>query len=246
MLIKSFPQDDKIVKRIFRLLDSTLKRLKKESQKLLSADYQEDFIQCSENDLLNEWLAILETCVLSPKQPMAISTITKEFDQKTGKNFSNCFIRSTMKRKIDCSYRTISNRVPTSQTKKNKMMKVLFWTKQMTLFYLWIILVNIDESNFDRSLHKRCSWLPLKGSKISMTCKPKGKWKLVCLLTKRNPFITAFLLILKLLTKVLKDWDLFNDHQIVFTLDNAKTHTSKLTKHIRNELEFPTMLLPPY
>ena len=145
------------MKHIFRLSDSTLKRLKKESQKLLSADYQEDSIRYSESDLLNEWLATIETCVLPPKQPMTISTISKKFNQKTGKIFSNCFIRSMIKRKMGYSYRKISNRVPNSQTKKNKMMKVLFWTKQMSLLYSRIILVNIDESSFDRSLHKRYS-----------------------------------------------------------------------------------------
>ena len=110
---------------------------------------------------------------------MTISTITIEFNQKTCKNLSNCFIRSMMKHKMGYLYRTISNRVTNSQTKKNKMMKVLFWTKQMSLHYSRIILVNIDESSFDRSLHKRYSWLPLQGSKISITNKPKEKWNLI-------------------------------------------------------------------
>ena len=144
---------------------------------------------------------------------MTISIITKEFNQKTGKTFSNCFIRSMMKHKIGYSYRTISNRVPNFQTKKNKMMKVLFWTEQMSLLYSRIILVKIDESSFDRLLYKRYSWLPLQSSKISITSKLGEmkshscnifRWKLVCLRTKRNPFIIAFLLIFKALDKSFK------------------------------------------
>ena len=70
----------------------------------MPTDYQEDSIRCSESDLLNEWLAMLETCVLPPKQSMTISTITKEFNQKTGKKISSCFIRSMMKDKMGYSY----------------------------------------------------------------------------------------------------------------------------------------------
>ena len=177
--ITDYPQDYKVIKHIFRLSASTIKRLKKEAKN----DYQFSFNKTPHSNkrgcLSNDELVILETIITPPKPPLTIVKITKEFNEKSDENRSEYLIRKTIKHKLDYSYRTICNRVQKSQNNKNRPMKVLFSVKMMRLLYSWNIIINVDESSFDRSLQKRYSWLPKRGSKISITDRPKGKWNLI-------------------------------------------------------------------
>ena len=54
--------------------------------------------------------------------------------------------------------------------------------------------------------------------------------EIVFLKYNEKSFVKELLLVFKLLLKVLRSGDFFNDHQLVITFDNAKIRISKLTR----------------
>ena len=255
-VISNYPQDYKVIKHIYRLSDSTIKRLKKEAKNDFQSSFEETLHNKRGEGLSKEELATLETIIVPPKPPLTISKITQEFNERSNENKSELQIRKTIKHELGYSYRTICSRVQKSQSNKNRLMKVLFWVKMMRLLYSRKILINVDESSFDRSLQKKYSWLPVRGSKISITDKPQGKWNLILATFSdgnwfayiQNGILSSqhFWLFIKLLSRIVKSSEIFENNQIVITLDNARTHASKTTKQVWKELCHPMMFLPPY
>ena len=118
------------------------------------------------------------------------------------------------------------------------------------------IIINIDESSFDRSMKREYSWLPIGRSSALLNQNITGKSSLILGVSNRGSWFALvkestmdarwFWIYLKLIEKAFRDqineWPTIP----VVIIDNAPTHTAKLTKKIADTLSFEIKYLPPY
>ena len=88
-------------------------------------------------------------------------------------------IRSYVKREMKFVYKKSSSRPPVYATMRSQLVKALFWTELLLLMAKGKIIINLDESSFDRSVKRQFSWLPVGRSYPIINDKLKGRASLI-------------------------------------------------------------------
>ena len=141
-------------------------------------------------------------------------------------------------------------------TKRVQLVKVLYWFELLKLLIEEKIVINVDESSFDRSIKNLYSWLPnnenapilnenIKGkATLILGTWSTGEWFAVVIIGTVDSF--KFWIFFKLLELVLKE--AYEDIQAlpIVVLDNAPIHSSKLSKRILKNLYYEVRFFAPY
>ena len=153
-------------------------------------------------------------------------------------------------------YKKGSSRPTKSANQRNFAVKRLYWTKFLRMIHQGKILINIDESSFDRSVKEAYSWLP-KGEShpifnnrfkvrawLLLTTWSDSRWFGIILQKTVNSNI--FWIFLKLVELLVTNGNLRRSGIPMAIMDNAPTHRSRLTKLWVEKLPFEVRFLAPY
>ena len=118
------------------------------------------------------------------------------------------------------------------------------------------LLVNVDESSFNRSVKSNYSWLPANRSSGIINGNANGRTSMLCALLSNGSWIwllvddtvTAqdFGLFLLLLNTYIKSNFPTYEERTTLVLDNASIHLTNSTKNIATQFGMKILGLPPY
>ena len=191
-----------------------------------------------------------------PWKPRTIRAMQKHIKSELEESYSAQMVRRFIIKEMRYSYKKGLSRPHKYGTKRVQLVKVLYWFELLKLLIEEKIVINVDESSFDRSIKNHYSWLP-KGENapiLNENIKRKAtliletwsteEWFAVVIIGTVDFF--EFWIFLKLLELVLKES--YQDIQAlhIVVLDNAPTHSSKLSKRILENLYYEVRFSAPY
>ena len=141
-------------------------------------------------------------------------------------------------------------------SERTQHIKTVFWTEFLLLVAKGEIIINWDESSFDRSVKNQFSWLPVGRSWPIINDRIKGRASLIlatwntgewiCMIVQGTIDSQKFWFFLELLESVSKNSFMRAEKSPIVILDNARTHSSKITKRAIQNLDIQTRFLAPY
>ena len=254
-MISKYKNFSEFIRKSCRISHSSFRRIVKGKEKGYFERLEEEKEAVKKGKLDRRGKQIVKQLIVPPKPPLTIRKIHDQFTNLAGYEWSQYQLRKFLKLECGFSFRTSWPRIRKTHTKRSRIIKTLFWTEMLDLLYSNYTIYNIDESSFDRSLHKKYTWVPKRGNKIMLSDYPKGKWNLVLAAGSDGnwfSFITSgtmnsqeFWIFLKLFEWTLNQSQLHESESTVFLMDNAKTHTSNLMKRIRQGMAQRILFNPP-
>ena len=245
----------KQIQRIYKLSRSTVRRLqcfqqgrKVTNQEELKEVYISNNMNEDAKNLIIEYLC-------PPQNPRTTKMIQKHIEMKLRESYKSHKISKFVCEEMRYSYKKGSSRPAKYGTKRVQLVKVLHWAELLKLFLDGKVVINVDESSFDRSVKNQYSWLP-RGKNapiINDTIQGKatlivgtwstGEWFSVAIVGTVNS--VKFCVFLKLLEIMLQE--IYSDEEDfpIVVLDNAKTHTSKLSKKLIGHLAYGVKFSAP-
>ena len=158
--------------------------------------------------------------------------------------------------KMNYVYKKGSSRPTKSANQRNLVVKRLYWTEFLRMIHQGKILINIDESSFDRSVKEAYSWLPKGESHPILNNRFKGRaWLILAtwsdcrwfgIILQKTVNSNIFWIFLKLLELLVTNENLGRSGMPMAIMDNAPTHRSGLTKLWVEKLQFEVRFLAPY
>ena len=157
---------------------------------------------------------------------------------------------------MNYAYKKGSSRPAKYANQRNMIIKRLYWTEFLRMIHQGRILINIDESSFDRSVKESYSWLPKGKSYPILNDRFKGRaWLILAtwsdgrwfgIILQKTANSNIFCIFLKLLELLFKNENLQTSEMPMALMDNAPTHWSRLTKQWVEKLPFEVRFLAPY
>ena len=158
--------------------------------------------------------------------------------------------------KMNYVYKKGSSRPTKSANQRNLVVKRLYWTEFLWMIHQRKILINIDESSFDRSVKEAYSWLPKGESHPILNNRFKGRaWLILAtwsdcrwfgIILQKTVNSNIFWIFLKLLELLVTNENLGRSGMPKAIMDNAPTHRSGLTKLWVEKLQFEVRFLALY
>ena len=118
------------------------------------------------------------------------------------------------------------------------------------------MVINVDESSFDRSIKNQYSWLPIGESATIINDRVIGKASLILGVWSSSEWLAVvmvgtvdsakFCIFLKLLELVIKSTYCELGEFPIVVMDNARTHSSKITQSIMKDLIYQVKFSAPY
>ena len=162
-------------------------------------------------------------------------------------------IRSYVKREMKFAYKKGSSRPPMYSIMRSQIVKALFWTELLLLIAKGEIIINLDESSFDRSVKRQFSWLPVGRSYPIINDKLKGRASLILATWNTGEWISKvvldtvdskkFWVFLKLLKITISNNNSDITKPPIIILDNARTHSSIKTINKIKDLDLQIRFL---
>ena len=211
--------------------------------------------------LENRNLSVMKQSNLSdpiypPWGPKCISMVKNQIKSELRETYPLHRIRDFVKKEMRFSYKKGSSRPPIYATQRTQIIKALLWTELLLLVAKGEIIINWDESSFDRSVKRQFSWLPKgrtyqllmtklkeRASLILATWNTGERIGMVVLGTVDSDKFWLFMGLLKTLTDSLNG-SIEKSQIIIF--DNARTHSSIKTINTIKDLSLPVKFLAPY
>ena len=184
------------------------------------------------------------------------SEITNHINSKLRKSYKTSFIRTVMKHDLKLSFKKVKPRPNTVKFDILNASRQLFAVKFSQLINHNTLVINIDETSFNRHIKNSYSWSrkgvpteaknsPFTGSiNCLMAILSSGQWLL--LLTNKTSNSEKFVLFLNKLNSWISANEGFGYKDILITLDNWSIHKSKEVTQILKELNFNVIYLPAY
>ena len=246
----------KQIQHSYRLSRSTIRRLQCMHRRRIG-EYFDETKSKSTNCLLSEEAKNLTREFIQPPcRPMTIWAIMKQIELKLGEIYSNYKIKQFVAKDMRYSYKKGSSRPPKYATNTVQLVKVLYCTELLKLLIDGKVVVNVDESSFDRSIKNQYSWLPKGKSEAILNDNIKGKATLILATWSTGDWFAVvtvgtvdskkFWAFLKLLEFVLKENSDEFENLPTVVLDNARTHSSNLTKKVIKHLAYEVRFSAPY
>ena len=199
---------------------------------------------------------IIQKLVTPPWTPTTIEKIRQKIWEDLNVMYSRHTIQTFVKKELRWSYKKGCSRPQKYKTKPIQVSKALFCVDLVNLMKERRLIINIDESSFDRSMKLEYSWLLIGRSSALLNQNITGKSSLIMEVSNRGSWFAIvkestmnskwFWIYLKLIEKAFGD-QINEWHVMPFVIiDNTSIHTSKLTKKIADSLSFGIKYLPPY
>ena len=88
-------------------------------------------------------------------------------------------MRNFVKTEMKYTYKKGSSRPPIYGARRTQLTKALFWTELLSFIGKGEVVINLDESSFDRSTKSEFSWLPVGESCQIINDRLKGRASLI-------------------------------------------------------------------
>ena len=198
----------------------------------------------------------LRNFVKPPTTSVSLRKIQRQIQEDTKEWYSIHTLRRFLKEKLKYRYKKGSSRPIKYRANRAQSAKSLFWSELLLMILRGETIINVDESSFDRSIRSNYSWLPRGADSSIINDRVKGKATLILGTWNTGEWIGVviigtvdsikFCIFMKLLELIVKAVYSNDDKMLTVLIDNAKTHTSKLTRKIISKLAFKTRYLAPY
>lgn len=241
---------------MFRLSSSTLHKLKSEKIPINVTD-SDEFKKIEEEEAT--MLDIKEKIgriISPPRQPLTVTGIWKAYNTNAAQGFSKSRMKRFLKEKMKYSYRTSWPRPPKVLNKQKILVKVKFWWEMLNFLKSGKLIINLGESSFDRSLTKRRTWVPTKGSKIMISGTPRGKMNLILATGSDGSWVAMiagktlsskhFWIFVQVLNRLVHSAYPDGEREVIFTADNAPTHVSLSSSLLLEDMKYEMKFLPSY
>ena len=210
----------------------------------------------SQKPLSEKAQRVIQDYLSPPSDPKTISMVVKQLETELKEVYRKQKIKSFVQKKMKFSYKKGSSRPPRYATRRIQLVKFLYWTELLDLIAKSKIIINVDESSFDRSIKREYSWLPIGRSFPIINDKIKGRGWLILAIWSTREWLSMvvpetieskkFWLFIKILELVVCRYYQNCDKFPTIILDNTRTHSLKLTKRIIKGLPFSVRFLAPY
>ena len=255
-IISANPDDLSLIKKTYHLSDSTFYRLKWMTKNSFRKFQEFESKWFKENAIDQAICSTLKEIVKPPRLPLIISKIADEFKERTSINLGKGKINRYMKGKINYSYKKGSFRPLAVKDHRFQLSK--WWFSAYLFRHLLSnpLIMNLDESSFDRSVRQDYSWIPVgvsesilnrtveKKSSLLLSVFPDGEW--IGMIKSETIKSEEFSIYLLILSKMIQElhWD--NRRDVYILLDNAKVHHSFTTLKFITALRLKMIYLPAY
>ena len=180
--LQAYPKHHKLICEMYKISNATYQRIKREYEDYW---YYESIKSCTgDSEKKNCEMAriIIQKLVTPPWAPTTIEEIKQRIWQDLNVMYSPHTIKAFVKKELRWSYKKGCPRPNKYKTKKIWVSKALFCIDLINLMSTRRIIINIDESSFDRSM-KRVQLVPHR--KEFCTFKSKHYWEI-------KPYLGSF------------------------------------------------------
>ena len=255
-LLHRSPGSRRYIQKLYKLSLATLKRISKSSN--LSESFHSQFhVQIRKQKSISyEAKQLIRSYISPPWGPKYISMVKNQIKSELRETYSLHRIRDFVKKEMRFSYKKGSSRPQIYATQRTQLIKALFWTELLLLVAKGEVIINWDESSFDRSVKRQFSWLP-KGKNLPIiNDKLKGRASLILATWNTGEWIgmvvlgtvdsDKFWLFLGLLKTLIDSRNDSIEKSPIIIFDNARTHSSIKTINTIKDLSLPVRFLAPY
>ena len=208
------------------------------------------------NDFQKKILNKLQALLLLLKELLTLDIITEKIEEMYNKRIKKRHLKHLLKHKLNYLYKKGSSTNKIGSSNRTKLLQSIFANKLLHSIYNMEILVNIDESSFNRNTKREYSCLP-KGRTSSIWNMNSSGWLsmiagilsngdyllFVFNQTTESDIFSYYLVVLNyILSRSVK----FNNRVVRLILDNNSYHWSKDAISKINELNLNVIFLPPY
>ena len=245
--LDSFPKSVKLLQKMYKLSQATMRRIinfknkNKQFEDIPLSRFQE------KKRISKEAKLTTRSYLLPPCEPKSIPIIKKYIEAELGESYQISELRNFIKKEMKYSYKKGNSRPPIYKENRTQLKKALFCIELLSLIACGGVVINWDESSFDRSIKQQYSWLPvgqscqiindrLKGrASLILATWNTGEWFSVIFMSTINS--DKFWFFLTLLSGIIsRRFTNFKKPPVVI-IDNASTHKSGITQKIIDSLD---------
>ena len=246
-LIETSPKNWKHLQKKYKLSRATLRRIIHQKNKGATPE-DSSLVRFKENKKISKDAErLIRCCLLPPCEPKSVPIVKKYIESKLNESYSKQEIRNYIKNEMKYSYRKENSRPPVYAEKRTQLIKALFCTELLSLIANGEVIINWDESSFDRSVKQLYSWLPVGESwqiiNDRLKCRASlilatwntGEWLAMIVMSTVNS--DKFWFFLKLLSKIISRRFANTQKPPIIIIDNASTHLSGITQEVISKLD---------
>ena len=250
------PGSEKLLWKMYKLSRSTMKRIIKQISwgKIFGNRSSSSF---DVHRLMSEDAKqLIKSYLLPPWVPKSIPMTVKHVEAELKELYPIQKMRNFVKTEMKYTYKKGSSRPPIYGARRTQLTKALFWTELLSFIGKGEVVINLDESSFDRSTKSEFSWLPVGESCQIINDRLKGRASLILATWNTSEWLAMVVLdtinsqkfwfFLKILKEIISRWDGNNQKSPIVIFDNARTHSFKITKSIIKELDLQVRFWAPY
>ena len=254
--IERFPESEKLIWKAYKLSRSTIKRIVKQihCDKLLENKSSDRFD--AQRLISDDAKQLVKSYLLPPWEPRSTPMTVKHVEEELKESYTIQRIRSFVKKEMRYAYKKGSSRPPIYATERTQLAKALFWTELLSSIGKGEIIINLDESSFDRSAKAEFSWLPVGKSCQIINDRFKGRASLILATWSTGEWLAMvvqdtinsqkFWFFLKVLDTIVSRRNEINQKSSIVIFNNARTHSSIFSKSIIKELNLEVRFWAPY
>ena len=254
--LNQHPNEWSMLQRLFKLSKSTIRRLQKECEAVHQKEESKLMKSYGDYKLTSYAKSLVKDYIRPPTFPVTIGKLQSAIHSKMGEKYSIHLLRKFIRNELKYRFKKGSSRPPKYMSRRIQLVKALFWTELLSLLYRTEVVINVDESSFERSIKRQYSWLPKGKSSAIINDRLRGKASLILATWSNGKWFAMaivgtvdsvkFCVFMRFLEFVIKSEQDYLSKLPTIIVDNAKTHTSKITKEVLSKLVFKTRYLAPY
>ena len=250
------PKSGKLLQKRYKLSQSTLRRISQQQNKGSILENCPLTRLWKKKRISKEAELAARSYLLPPWEPKSITMVQRHIKSNLGEVYSTHEIRNYIKNVMKYSYKKGNSRPPVYVQRGTQLRKALFCTELLSLIANGEVIINCDESSFDRSVRQQHSWLPvgqscqiindwLKGrASLILATWNTGEWLAMIVMSTINSY--KFWFFLKLLSVIIRRHLVSIQKSPVIVIDNASTHSSGLSQEIIESLDLKVKFMAPY
>ena len=235
-LLKRFPGNRKLLQEMYKISRSTLRRIAMKMNVSRPFDVGSYTMFKTHKNISENAKQLIMHYLLPHWEPRSILMVKKYVESELQESYSIQIIRKFVRTEMKYVYKKGSSRPPVYAAKRTQLVKALFWTELLSYIARGEIVININESSFDRTVKREFSWLPMGRSYQIINERIKGRASLIMATWNTGEWFAMVVLdsvdkvkfwyFLKLLETILRRCSNSSQKSPIIIFDNAATHFS--------------------
>ena len=206
--------------------------------------------------LSQEERRFIRTYSKPPQIPLTIKSINELLNKKFWEKERKRDIKNYLKSELNYSYKKGGSTTYKGGSKEILYQKSIFSSRLLVQILEKKLIINIDESVFNRDLKQSYSWLPKGITSQIINTVATGRWSIIAAVLSNGEFLAIvfddtgnaekFSNFLKILKYAISNTWMKEESEWIIVLDNASIHHSNLTLKTTRNAGFNMMFLPAY